>query len=133
MLDTERIIREAVARLDASPVILAASFEISTRLCHKLGSEGLIAGYIAERAPEEEEDQDPLIWGWWNDWAQHGSWFFRRCIGSTLVFLSPSNQQEISSQMLVEASVKGIRSIVVVPIGGTPEKRFDVQAELLSR
>ena len=91
--------------------------------------QGLIAGYIAERAPDTQEPE-PLIAGWWTDRAA-GLMFLRQATSPTMLILSAAAHHQLSGGLLLEARLKGVRRILFVAADGSIVKQVDVVSALV--
>jgi glycosyltransferase involved in cell wall biosynthesis len=119
----------AAARAAGDRPILAAPYPLSAIVCRKLAADGLIAGYVAEHAPDPPEP-DPLIAGWWTD-RTSGIWFLRPAASPTLLLLSAAADHELDGGLLLEASLKGVRRVLYVGADGSVVKEIDVVTALM--
>src|SRR3954447_16632698 len=119
----------AAARVAGDRPILAAPFPLSPVVCGALAAQGLIAGYIAESAPDTQEPE-PLIAGWWINRVA-GRMFLRQAASPTMLMLSAAAHHQLSGGLLLEARLKGVRRILFVTADGSIVKQVDVVSALL--
>src|SRR3954454_4647429 len=109
--------------------ILAAPYSLSPVVCDALAAQGLIAGYIAERAPDTQEPE-PLIGGWGTERAA-GLMFLRQAASPSMLMLSAAAHHQLSGGLLLEARLKGVRRILFVAADGSIVKQVDVVSALV--
>ena len=129
MLNIEEVVRRAISATGCAEPILAASFDLPTRLCRELANRRVIGGYVAEFAIEEGRN-DPRVAGWWLD-RQAGSWHLIRRGHKSLLFLGP--EVDVGGRMLVAARRAGVTSICVLEGGNDCFRRIAVGASLVQR
>src|SRR4051812_9487242 len=122
------MISEAACSAGDRP-ILAAPYPLSPVVCGTLAARGLIAGYIAERAPDTQEPK-PLIAGWWTDRVA-GLLFLRQAASPTMLMLSAAAHHQLSGGLLLEARLKGVRRILFIAGDGSIVKQIDVVSALV--
>src|SRR5690348_11657407 len=125
MLNFEPVI-SAAARAAGDRPIVAAPYPLNVVVCRDLAEQGLIAGYVAEAAPDPAAP-DSLISGWWTDRAA-GMWFLRQAATPTMLMLGAATHYELCGGLLLEARLKGIRRILCVSADGSVVKEVDVAA-----
>jgi glycosyltransferase involved in cell wall biosynthesis len=118
----------SAARASGDKPILAAPYPLSDVFCRNLIADGIIAGYIAERAPEYV---DPAISGWWTNRAK-GVWFIRSSVSQSILMLNTPIESGPNGYALLEARIKGIKRILLVEPDGSIVKEVDVATALLA-
>src|SRR5256885_9320323 len=130
MLNFAQLISRAATSAGDKPV-LAAPYPLSKIICRELVSAGVIGGYVANERPGAGKF-DLAISGWWID-RHKGSWFIRDTSAETIILLGGTSYSDVSTRMLLEARLKGLRRVLLLPGDGPRPRDLHVCRALPAR